>query len=585
MIKQRKKKKVYAIIQARMNSSRLPGKVLMDLCGKPILWHIVKRLKKCEMLDGIIIATSKNKKDNKIIDFAKRYKIRSFRGSENNVLKRYVDVGSRLKVDYIVRVTGDAPLIEPNEIDKFIKVIKNKQADFVVNNPDILSVHEGFSAISLSALKKILNVKDLKDYHKEHVTIYLKEYPKLVKTIYLKPNKFFQKSGYRLSIDSMSDLKFIKKIYKKFWNGKGIIDLKKVIKFLEKTPQLKFINAHVVQKKVKQKSRKIIFIIEGGEELGFGHFTRTTQVAKYLVEYKNYGAIFITNNRTLSQKIKKLGFKNYLLLFKNIERINSKNVCTIVKKEKADLVLLDVKNNHDPSKIINFLKKEFNDINIILIDNRTKARFLVDKNIYPIPKELISNLKWKEDKGETYAGLEFFPLKQEFVKAKNIKKVKNSITVSMGGSDPNNITTFLMKNLINTGRKVNIIIGPAFRHKKQIKILALRYKEIFKLYQEPDNYARIIASSSLVITALGILIFEVSYLGIPTIVLGNYREDLKVGKILDKMGYCKYLGYYKIVKQKNINKVILYVLNKKEKLVVKTSKNGTKNMSKAILSS
>ncbi|MCK5161164.1 MAG: NTP transferase domain-containing protein, partial [Candidatus Aureabacteria bacterium] len=115
-----------AIIQARMGSSRLPGKVLMNLCGKPVLWHIVKRLKQCSNLNDIVVATSTTEADTAIVKFCKRYKIKFFRGSESDVLGRYIDAADNFKADYIVRITGDAPLIEPREIDRFIKIMTGK---------------------------------------------------------------------------------------------------------------------------------------------------------------------------------------------------------------------------------------------------------------------------------------------------------------------------------------------------------------------------------------------------------------------------------------------------------------------------
>lgn len=557
-------KKVSAIVQARINSTRLPGKVLMNLCGKPLLWHIIKRLKQCKKLDEIVIATSFKKADDKIIDFAKKYKIKPFRGSENNVLKRYIEAAENFKAYYIVRVTGDAPLIEPYEIDRLIQGVKNKKADFAIVHPDTPNVHEGFELVSLKALKKTYAALDLKDYHKEHVTIYLKERPDFVKTICWKPKRIFQKSGYRLSVDNMADFKFMQAIYKKFWDGKNIVDLKKVINFL--------------------KSKKIAFIIEGGQNLGFGHFRRIIEIAKYLVENKNCDTVFIVNNKILEEEIKRLGFKCFSFLSKSITEVNPKGVYKIIRKENSDAVIIDVNHLHNPSKIIKFLKRKSSKTEVVLIDNSTKARLLVDKNIYPAPEELISNLSWKNYRGKVYAGLKFFPLRQSFIKIKKYKKYKKSIVISMGTSDPNKLTPFIMKALSNTAKTIKVIIGPAFKCKKQIKAIASKHKDIFKLYQSPANYAQIIASSSLVITALGISIYEISYLGVPIIVIGNYKADLKVGEILEKMGYCKYLGYYKNADQNSIYKNTFKILSEKQKKpVIVANKHGVKNISEIIL--
>ncbi len=568
-----------AIIQARMGSLRLPGKVLMDLCGKPVLWHIVKRLKQCSNLNDIVVATSTTEADTTIVKFCKRYKIKFFRGSESDVLRRYIDAADNFKADYIVRITGDAPLIEPREIDRFIKVMTGKGADYFVEDPDVFSIHEGFSVVSLSILKKVYRLSDIRDYHKEHVTIYLKEHPEFGKTVCFKPAKVFQKAGYRLSIDNMADFKFMEGIYKRFWDRKNIVDLKKIIRFLEKNPHLKSINAHVLQKKPEDKSRKVLFIIDGGPDLGFGHFMRATLIAKYLVENKNCGVLFVTNNHLLNKKIIEFGFECFLFAS---EDFNPKHIWQVIKKQKPHIMVIDIKNSHNPASIIKLVKRENKDLKIILIDNATNARLLADKNIYPVPRNLVSGFKWRDYKGKVCSGLKFFPLKEGFTKVKKIKRDNNTVIISMGASDPHNITLFVMKDLISTGKKAKVIVGPGFKSKKEIRQIARQHKDIFELYENPDNYAKIASSASLAVTALGISVYEFSYLKIPVIVIGNYVDDLKTGKSLEKLGYCKYAGYYKDINVKKLSKMIERGVKFKD-FKEKCGKKGVASIACAIL--
>lgn len=238
-MKNQSKSKVFAIIQARYGSHRLRGKILKPICGQPMLWHINNRLTNCINLDGIAIATSTKKADDQVEIFAQKNHIKIFRGNEANVLGRYIQAAKYFKTDYVLRVTGDAPLIDPQEIDSLIAHGLFHQADFCIGEPDIPAVHLGFSLISLKALEKIYQVKDLNDYHKEHVTIYVRDNPSFVKTIYFTPAKIFQKSGYQLSVDTQNDFDRINQIYQKFWQKGSIVDLKKVVNYLEKHPELK----------------------------------------------------------------------------------------------------------------------------------------------------------------------------------------------------------------------------------------------------------------------------------------------------------------------------------------------------------
>src|SRR4030042_3062455 len=107
-----KKKEIIAIVQARMGSTRLPGKVLMDIVGKPMLWHIVNRLSYCNLINKIIVATCVSQKDDAIEDFCKRNNIVCYRGSQDDVLDRYYQAAKTYKPDAVVRITADCPLIE-----------------------------------------------------------------------------------------------------------------------------------------------------------------------------------------------------------------------------------------------------------------------------------------------------------------------------------------------------------------------------------------------------------------------------------------------------------------------------------------
>jgi spore coat polysaccharide biosynthesis protein SpsF len=233
------KNKVIAIIQARMGSSRLPGKVLMSLANKQMLWHIVNRLKHCHKIDDIIIATSDKPQDDDICSFAKKENIKLFRGDEADVLKRYIEAAKNYKAQNILRITGDAPLIDPEEVDRLIENAQKYNADFVMTDPKTDCIHEGFDYVSLDALEKIYSLPNLKDFYKEHVIIYLKENPDFVKTIYFYPKEIFQKKDYHLSVDTNKDFQFMQFIYQKFYTVNKIISLEKVVNYLEQNPQLK----------------------------------------------------------------------------------------------------------------------------------------------------------------------------------------------------------------------------------------------------------------------------------------------------------------------------------------------------------
>ena len=120
---------ISAIIQARMGSTRLPDKVLMDVGGHPMLWHMIERLKPAKNVDEIILAIPNTKENDILEQFAKENNLKYFRGSENDVLARYYETAKTFKVDVIVRITSDCPLIDPEIVDKVIEEHLQSKAD------------------------------------------------------------------------------------------------------------------------------------------------------------------------------------------------------------------------------------------------------------------------------------------------------------------------------------------------------------------------------------------------------------------------------------------------------------------------
>ncbi len=238
------KKKVVAIIQARMGSTRLPGKVLMNISEKPMLWHVIERIKKCKKIDSIVVATTSKDEDKAIIKIAKKCGVETFAGSENDVLDRYYQAAKKFNADIIVRIVADCPLINSSTIDEMIDLRLKENAEYVGGHPVLPSIEQGMEVISRTALERVKNSAK-KDYQKEHVTIFIRENPKLFKVRGIKPKLIFQRTDMRLTVDTEDDLKLMREIYKRLYKEDKIIDLKDVIKLLEDNPRLKAINSSV----------------------------------------------------------------------------------------------------------------------------------------------------------------------------------------------------------------------------------------------------------------------------------------------------------------------------------------------------
>jgi len=246
-----KYKKTAAIIQARMGSTRLPGKVMKDLKGKPVLWHVIKRVKQAENIDQIIIATTTHKRDTIIFEKAKEWGVNAYQGSEEDVLARYYEAANKYEIDTVIRITSDCPLVDPQVIDEIVEYYNNDEYTLVTNAGSDLNNRTyprglDTEVFSFEVLEKAYN-KAEKKYQREHVTPYI--YENYDDIYYYKSNKDL--SNYRLTLDTKEDFKLIKVLYDKLYNGNHDFYLNEIIKVLNKNKELLKINQKIKQKELK----------------------------------------------------------------------------------------------------------------------------------------------------------------------------------------------------------------------------------------------------------------------------------------------------------------------------------------------
>jgi len=243
--------KVLCIVQARMGSERLPGKVLKPILGQPMILYTLNRLKKCKYLDEIVLATSSRNSEEPLVNVVKSSGFKVFKGDENNVLKRYVDTYKEHGGDIIVRVTGDCPLIDPQIVDNIITYYEINDFDYVrLDVPETFV--RGFD-VEVFSSKVLLNVYEqvslLKgsDRFKEHVTLYIYENSDRYKVGYVRGNEFYNKN-YRLCVDTLEDFKLVEQVFSHFKDE--YVSGKDVIKYLDNNSDIASININIEQKKV-----------------------------------------------------------------------------------------------------------------------------------------------------------------------------------------------------------------------------------------------------------------------------------------------------------------------------------------------
>ena len=241
------KPKITCILQARTNNSRLPRKLLLTLGDKTVIQYLIERLKKSKKIHSLIIATTSNKLDNKICNISKKKKVQIFRGSENNVLKRYYECAKKYKSSIIVRVTADCPFIDVKYVDELINFFKKNDYDYV-SNVDINYLPDGFHCeiFSFEALRQSFKSART-NFDKEHVTPYIWKNPNLFRIKYFKGKKLKKFSNkIRLTLDYYEDYILIKKIFDNLYPKNKYFTLKQILNFFEKNKEIKMINKKFV---------------------------------------------------------------------------------------------------------------------------------------------------------------------------------------------------------------------------------------------------------------------------------------------------------------------------------------------------
>ncbi|QIZ73125.1 cytidylyltransferase domain-containing protein [Oxynema aestuarii] len=240
------------VTQARMTSTRLPGKVLKTVLDKPLLQYHLEQLQQVRLADRIIVATTTNATDNPIIQWCDRLAIAYYRGSENDVLSRYYHAAKTYQIDPIIRVTSDCPLIDPEIVDRLIQSYLDSQppVDYFSNCLE-RTYPRGMDAeiFSFKSLEEAFQEATAQP-DREHVTPFIYRQPQRYRIAHLKDKK--NNSHHRWTVDTPEDFQLIEKIIKSLSRSEEKLTFKNCLILLENHPEWSKINTHIEQKKYGQ---------------------------------------------------------------------------------------------------------------------------------------------------------------------------------------------------------------------------------------------------------------------------------------------------------------------------------------------
>jgi len=226
--------RVVAIIQARMGSKRLPKKSMADLAGKPLLWHVLERVKRTRQVDEVVLATTTKPEDDVLVSVAKECGVSTFRGSEDDLVDRYYQAAKAYKADVIVRICADNPVLEPHEIDRIIQHHLKGLSDFSSNThnidgngyPDGL----GAEAFDRQKLEEVWRITT-DPRHREHPHTYFYDHPEKYRIGTIPCPAEFRRPDLKLDVNTSEELEYIRSIFEYWYPRKRDFHITDIIRW------------------------------------------------------------------------------------------------------------------------------------------------------------------------------------------------------------------------------------------------------------------------------------------------------------------------------------------------------------------
>lgn len=240
--------KILIVIQARMGSSRLPGKILKPLGNSVVLDYVVSRCRQVKQVMDVIVATSTLKQDTPVVDWCNENRVTCFRGSEDDVLSRYYECAKPYKPDYVVRVTADCPFVDYDLADQVIMAMSEKPSDLVaVESP--LPRGLVVEMVSFKALE-YMHEHGHEPRHREHVTYYATEFPEEFERTLIEAPALLRHPELRITLDTEEDYQLCTTVAE-YFDRNQLVSSQEVVDYLLANPDVAEMNAHIEQKPVK----------------------------------------------------------------------------------------------------------------------------------------------------------------------------------------------------------------------------------------------------------------------------------------------------------------------------------------------
>lgn len=514
--------KTLAIVGARLNSSRLPGKHLFSLAGKPLIERLWERLAHSKRLDFSVLATTADNYNQSLVDWANSHSIPvcAYTGDVNDLMGRLNFVVEKYDPEFIVYICGDCPLIEPAFIDHAISsLISSADKDSIVLKSAVKSLHEGMAFYSRQGWEKLYAASQ-SEMSREHVGYADKLTPVLDK-LEIDDSDDFSLVKHRISVDTPADYQFMEEVYQRWYQQHGcdsIVDLKWVQQQLLSDPELSQLNQHVQQKKPEIKYQKVTIFCSANKQVGMGHLRRCAFIANALQEYLGLGTEIVM----LGDAVSASWLKTKIVFLKDEETF-----WQAMSSDRNSLWVLDFHPDFIDMSALSLCCQKVrvkNKTKIIALDKLGKLLPYVDKLYIPGFFTQLSDPKVSAGWGNY------------FLPSVVLREKRKQILVMTGGSDAlgyGNILPSILEGKLPADWPLIWIQGPLAEAPK------LSEKSRFLVKRDPGDLAELMAESEVVLSCYGLSLFEAMASHAATLLLPvqHLCSDTEL-EALEKEGCC-----------------------------------------------
>ncbi len=513
---------VIGVIGARLNSSRLPNKQLLDLVGEPLISRLFTRLEQIKSIEKLVLATTNDTYNAPIIDWAnaRRKDVFAYEGDINNLVGRVDCVVKKYDAKIITYFCGDSPLIEPTTVDNIIKdLLKNPQFDIgsLKTSPDGKpSIHEGFTVFSRSTWDEIVKYST-NSYYREHVGSATQEFQVSLRASDTVDLPVYSALNHRLSVDTYADYRFMKELYDRWYGNhteNTIVSLVWVIEQLQSDHSLQKLNSHVVQRRSGNQLINTIFVTEVCSSRGLGHLARCVILARALQEHLSASTMIVIIGEYVDIKLS----ANINTVWLSTHHDLQHKLYCLFDRTKINVLVIDKPSDHVNLEKVRSLDTA-NRLHVVAIDCLESQVNSV--NLLVVPSFYLKSAYKSIDKDKLRYGWKYYVIAPH--KNYGDWQCNEKIIVFTGGSDLDAFGKWLpraLDELLPIQCEVVWVQGPYAGNPELPKTRRIRWRVI----KDPNNIPDLIQQCSYAVTLYGITFFEVLTYGIPSVVYVDNME-------------------------------------------------------------